>query len=660
MNTAEIDDTVYPLRRHSFPKGVDKMAFAFEGYGRRLAIGAYLARLRRFAAAVDRLESETRASGDAELRESAAALGLQMRKFGFRLDLATRSFALVREAARRTVGMVHYGVQVMAGLALLEGKVAELATGEGKTLAATMPAATAALAGIPVHVLSVNDYLTGRDAEWMGPVYHALGLSVGCVTTGLTPEQRRAAYCCDITYSTDKEVLFDYLRDCAALGPRRRRSQLAAERIYHPHPRVRQCVLRGLHYAIVDEADNVLIDEAKTPAILSAADAGTREDDVFQQAIEVVDQLEPGIHYRVDLKERQVSLTEEGWERLSVIGEHRGGFWRGLRRGAELVTDTLCARYLFEKDKHYLVRDGKVVIVDEYTGRTMPDRKWSLGLHEAVEAKEKVALTGLAETLTQTTYQNFFRRYLKLAGMTGTAWEVARELWSVYRLTVIPIPPRLPCRRRSNPARIFVNAEEKWIGVAARVRELHLAGRPVLVGTRSVADSERLSHLLEEMGQPHRVLNARQDRAEAEVVALAGQRGRITVATNMAGRGTDIKLGDNIVALGGLHVMATELHESGRIDRQLYGRCARQGDPGSCEAFLSFEDELVERYAPAWVRSALALMLRRLGYVPRRAALFLFSQAQKSAELMHRQMRASVLKHDEELRKTLGFSGGAE
>jgi preprotein translocase subunit SecA len=545
----------------------------------------------------------------------------------------------------------------MGGAIILQGKVAEMATGEGKTLTATLPACAAALAGTPVHVVSVNDYLSGRDAAWMRPVYEALGLTVGSIVHGRNREERKAAYACDITYVTNKEVVFDYLRDRLLLGPGSRRAQLAAERLYAETPRIDNLVMRGLHFAIVDEADSVFIDEARTPVILSAPPGESQEERLYQEALVVADSLEEGEHYEVDHREREIHLTEAGAGLLESVTAEMDPFWAGPRRRESLVVDTLSAEHLFERDKHYLVRDDKVVIIDEYTGRVMPDRTWSLGLHQAVEAKEGVRITAPPEILAQISYQHFFRRYLRLAGMTGTAWEVAGELWDVYGLATVRIPTHKPARITFESSRMLPTAEEKWDAVAHRVQVLRDQGRPVLIGTRSVASSERLSEVMREAGIEHRVLNARQDEEEAEIIGGAGEEGRVTLATNMAGRGTDIKLGEGVARLGGLHVIATERHEAGRIDRQLYGRCARQGDRGSCEEILSAEDELLQHYGPAPLRFLVRLASRRGEVRPRWVGRMLARSAQWLAERRHRAIRRQVLRMDERLRSALGFAG---
>jgi preprotein translocase subunit SecA len=609
---------------------------------------------------VDKAGAELKGRGLNELRRAADRLKAALRREGMRDELVAASFALVREVAGQTIGMRHFDVQLRGGWILLNGMIAEMETGEGKTLTATLPACTAALAGFPVHVITVNDYLTARDAELMRPVYSALGLSVGVVTHGGDPVSRRAAYGCDVTYCTNKELTFDYLRDRIALGSNTNRVQLQVEKIAGAETRAAKLVLRGLFFAIVDEADSVLVDEARTPLVIAGQgdSGGVRE--MYEGGLGLAERLTAGVHYSLDTRERQAHLTEAGRTQLDEWAVALPGVWSGSRRREELVARALSALHLFERDKHYIVHDGKIQIVDEYTGRILADRTWELGLHQMVEAKEGCDLTDQNASLARMTYQRFFRRYLHLAGMTGTASEIAGELWSVYRLPVVRVPTNRPVQRCDLGERVFASEREKWNAIARRVRELNTQGRPILVGTRSVAASELLSAILTTHGVSHRLLNARQDKEEAEVVAQAGQRGRVTVATNMAGRGADIALGKSVVELGGLHVIASELHESRRVDRQLFGRCARQGDPGSFEAIVSAEDELLRTYlgpAARWVARHRAIAGRRTGqWLLRR----LLRVAQQRAERSNARLRRELLRMDEQLGDMLAFSGRGE
>jgi len=609
-------------------------------------------RLARIVAATDGAAAGLDALTDAQLRERATELRPGLRRAGFRdLALAGECFALVREAATRTIGMRHFDVQLIGGWAMLNGMLAEMETGEGKTLTATLTAATAALAGRAVHVVTVNDYLAERDSEWMRPIFEALDLSVGCVKQGMDPAARRAAYRSDVAYCSNKEIAFDYLRDRMVLGGKPRAIAMRMEALSGAGAGQR-LLLRGLQFAIVDEADSVLVDEARTPLILSTEAKQTQEETLHQQALELARTLGEDAYA---IRDNSVEVTDAGLDRLDELCEPLGGVWRGPRRREQLVRQALSALHMFQRDKHYLVRDGKVVIIDENTGRLMPDRSWEQGLHQLIELKEDCKVTGRRETLARISYQRFFRRYVHLAGMTGTASEVASELWAVYRLRVAKIPTNKPVRRARHPDRIHGRTDLKWRAVVESIRKQRAAGRPVLVGTRSVAASEALARELEAAQVPFRLLNARQDREEAEIVARAGDPACVTVATNMAGRGTDIKLATGVAEAGGLHVITTELNDSARIDRQLFGRCGRQGDPGSCEAILAIEEDLVASFLPL-----AAKRLRHLDRLPLSVGQSVFAAAQWRAERAHSRARRDLLDLDDYLGDVLAFSGGGE
>ena len=618
----------------------------------RYFVGGATGSARRLERIVPLIEDAARQLPEgSDLGARAAELRPLLRRAGLRdIALAARCFALVREAATRAIGQRHFDVQLAGGWAMLNGRVAEMQTGEGKTLTATLPAAAAALAGRAVHVVTANDYLAGRDAHDMQPIYQSLGLSVGCVQQGMDPEARRVAYRCDVTYCSNKEIAFDYLRDRIVLGGRPRPIAMRVNALAGSQEAAR-LLLRGLQFAIVDEADSVLVDEARTPLILSAQAKHGQEEKLHAQALELARRLGDG---DFTLRDQGVEISRPGLSRLEELCRGLGGLWQGPRRREQLVRQALTALHLFRRDRHYLVRDGKVVIIDENTGRLMPDRSWEQGLHQLIELKEGCEVTGRRETLARISYQRFFRRYLELCGMTGTAREVAAELWAIYRVRVARIPTNRPMRRTRQTDRIYGRSELKWQAVVQRVRELVGAGRPVLVGTRSVAASEELARRLAAERVAYRLLNARQDREEAEIVARAGEPGCVTVATNMAGRGTDIKLAPGIAELGGLHVIATELNDSARIDRQLFGRCARQGDAGSCEAILAIEEDLVASYLP------LASGLRRLGHVPGLLGRAVFALAQWRAERVHSRARRDLLDLDDYLGDVLAFAGRGE
>jgi preprotein translocase subunit SecA len=649
----------YPERQTSGETGLDRFVTTALGHLGRM----HRSRPSRFhdiVRHVDRAAERLQGLSEEELRWQVPGLRAELRARGFTRELVGQVFALVRELAESRLGERHFDVQLIGGWVLLNGMVAEMATGEGKTLAATLPACTAALAGIPVHVVTVNDYLAKRDAKWMGPVYEALGLRVGHVTHNVDPDDRRRAYRCDVTYCTNKELVFDYLRDRLELGRRPGQVRMRLERLYKRQARLDRLRLRGLCFAIVDEADSVLIDEARTPLIISGQGDNSYEAEVYRQALGLSEGLEAEEDYTIDFPKRDVRLTDKGRDRLKELALPLGGIWTARLHREELVRTALKARHLFHRDKHYVVKDGDVQIVDEYTGRILPGRSWEGGLHQLIETKEECNVTTRTEALARISYQRFFRRYLALAGMTGTAREAARELWSVYRLQTVSIPTHRPMIRRGLSNRIFVTADEKWSAAVARIAELNAKGRPVLVGTRTVADSERLSRLLSAEGLPHRVLNAKQDWEEARIIAEAGKMGRITVATNMAGRGTDIRISHEVRELGGLHVMATELHDARRIDRQLFGRCGRQGDPGSWEALVSLEDELLETYPARAFGLAGSEWINPGSAVGRRLGQVLFRTAQRKAERMHYRTRCDLLKLDQDVDASLAFSGAGE
>lgn len=649
----------YPERAEPGSGVLDRMGVGAVALSRRLT-GSGVRRCTHLVGAVNRWGAVLAEESDPQLRSRAGALRLRLPAEGLSRELVAEGFALVREVAGRSCGMRHYDAQLVGGWILLRGMLAEMETGEGKTLTATLPACMAALAGIPVHIVTVNDYLVTRDAEAMGPIYCFLGLRVGAITEGMDAEARRRAYACDITYCSNKQLAFDYLKDRLTLAGVTSPLRLQVEALCTERPRLQSLLLRGLCFAIVDEADSVLIDEARTPLIISRPGGNEDQRRSFEQALALARGLSLGADYLVETRDREVRLTDGGRRRLEAAGAPLGGIWRGRRRREELVRQALVAEHLFARDRHYLLKDGRVQIIDEFTGRVMADRSWERGLHQLIEVKEGVAVSAHKETLARISYQRFFRRYLRLAGMTGTAQEVADELWSVYRLRTVRVPPHRPLRRHARGERLFRDTGTKWVAVVSAIRALHEQGRPILVGTRSVGASEHLSGLLSRAGLPHCVLNARQDEQEAEIIEQAGRRGRITVATNMAGRGTDIRLDGAVVALGGLHVLATERHEAGRIDRQLFGRCARQGDPGSYCAFLSLEDELFTVYGPAGLVPVVQALLRGDRALSGWLSRWVTAAAQRAAERRHARIRRGLLRADERMGEALAFTRRVE
>jgi preprotein translocase subunit SecA len=610
----------------------------------------YLKRAERIHRASERL----RTAASPELDQRVDLLRTLFRRGRAELEHTDEALGLLVELADRTLGMRPYVVQVAAGLGMIDGRLAEVATGEGKTLIATLPAILAGWVGRGCHVITVNDYLAKRDAQTMAPLYRKAGLRVAWIDGEMRDEARRDAYLADITYLTNKELAADYLRDRLKQGQQRGLASTLVDTITSGRGAFgRGLVQRGLACAIVDEADSVLIDEAVTPLIISAEAKNEEQAEAFSQAVRLADVLEAGVDYRVDHRFREINLTWVGRERAAELADALDltGVWSTPRGRDELVHQALSAKELFLRGQHYVVRDDKVVIVDESTGRLMPDRTWRHGLHQAVEAKEGLDVTPAKETLARISFQRFFRMYEHLSGMTGTAWEERHEFWEVYRLATVRFPTHRPRIREELPDRVFVTAEARWLGVVEEVLRLHALGRPVLIGTRSVEASEHLSGLLQARGLEHEVLNAVRHEEEAAIVARAGEARRITVATNMAGRGTDIKLAPSVAEAGGLAVIATERHESRRVDRQLFGRAGRQGDPGSAVCFVSLEDELIKRHTRRVDRA----LLTRYARNPT-ATGFLFNQAQSRAQRLARGQRKAVLEHDHWLERHLGFA----
>jgi preprotein translocase subunit SecA len=625
----------------------------FTSRSRHLGFGRFVGLVKDHARGFESLRNNDFGGAVAELR-------YQLKKEGQTDLLTARSFALIQHASERTIGMKHFDVQLMGGYVMAKGMLAEMETGEGKTLTAALPACTSAFAGLPVHVLTANDYLVERDAGLMRPLYQSLGLTVGTIVEGMDVRQRRAAYACDITYCTGKQLAFDYLRDRLLLRNLPGRLSLTVQKLDQKQNQLSSLLLRGLCVALIDEADFVLIDEARTPLILSQPGDAPEQKEIFVQALSAADDLEPGADFVLRKQERSVELTERGRNRLAGSSEALGGIWTRKRRREELVRQALSARHLFERDKQYLVRDEKVQIIDENTGRVMADRSWEHGLHQMIEVKEGCEVTPQKEPLAKITYQRFFRRYLRLCGMSGTAMEVAGDLRSTYGLEVVRVPTHRPSKRQIKPTRVYASESDKWRSIAESIQEHQQRGRPVLVGTRSVAASEKLSELLNAKSLGHMVLSARQDAHEASVVSQAGQRGRITVATNMAGRGTDIKLGLGVTEIGGLHVIVAERNDSRRVDRQLMGRCARQGDPGSCESILSFEDEITRSRLPPWLVRFLSRFVPRGRTAGALLGYLLTGVPQRATERAHARLRRDLLKMDEHLGNLLAFSGPPE
>lgn len=582
----------------------------------------------KIADRIEALEPSISALTDAALRDKTEEFKTRLTEGETLDDLLPEAYAVVREAAKRVLGMRHFYVQLVGGIVLHRGDIAEMKTGEGKTLVATLPAYLNALTGKGVHVVTVNDYLARRDREWMGQVFEFLGMTVGLNENGMTPEEKRAAYQADITFGTNNEFGFDYLRDNMVLYPE-------------------QIVQRELHFAIVDEVDSILIDEARTPLIISGQ--ANKATDLYYKADQLVRRLKPGDDYTIDEKTRTVTLTESGVDKAeSFLGIDNLYDARNITVNHH-VQQALKAHVLMKRDRDYVVNEDGVVIVDEFTGRLMHGRRYSDGLHQAIEAKEGLQVQRESMTLATITLQNYFRLYQKLAGMTGTAKTEEEEFRKIYGMSVVQIPTHKPMIRKDLSDVLYRTEDAKFRAVVEEIVRRHAKGQPVLVGTVSIDKSEKLSRMLKKRGIPHQVLNAKNHAKEAEIIAQAGQRGAVTIATNMAGRGTDIVLGQGVAELGGLHVIGTERHESRRIDNQLRGRSGRQGDPGSSQFFLSLEDDLLRRFAPEWLREWMKNQMVDDTPIEGKRFSRSIESAQKKVEGINFDTRRWVLQYDDVL-----------
>ena len=542
-------------------------------------------------------------------------------------DILPEALAVIREASRRVLGMRHFDTQLIGGIILHRGNIAEMCTGEGKTLVATAPVYLNALEGKGVHVITVNDYLAKRDSEWMGQVYKFLGLSVGLIIHDLDFNQRKIAYNSDITYGTNNEFGFDYLRDNMVTS-------------------LDQMVQRPLHYCLIDEVDSILIDEARTPLIISGP--GQKSTDDYYTVAKLVPQLKKEEDYTIDEKQKTVAPTEAGVAKMEKLLHVENLYDAENLELNHLFVQALRAQTMMTRDKDYVVKDGEVVIVDEFTGRLMYGRRYSDGLHQAIEAKEGLEVQRESQTLATITFQNYFRMYDKLAGMTGTAKTEEQEFIKIYGLPVLQVPTNKPIQRKDLPDVIFKNKRGKYKAVVREVERRHATGQPILIGTTSIEQSEELSHMLDQANIPHSVLNAKYHEREAAIVALAGQKGAVTIATNMAGRGTDISLGEGVAELGGLAIIGTERHESRRIDNQLRGRAGRQGDPGSSQFFLSLEDDLLRIFGGDNIKSFMEKMgLEEDEPINSRMVSNAIQKAQKRVEARNFDIRKYVLEYDD-------------
>ena len=584
-------------------------------------------RIRSIVEEINGLESSLLSLSDTSLRAKTQEFKDRLAKGETLDDILPEAFAVVREASKRVLGMRHFDVQMIGGIVLHRGNIAEMRTGEGKTLVATLPVYLNALSGKGVHVVTVNDYLAKRDSEWMGRLYNFLGMSTGLIVAGLDYDQRKQSYGADITYGTNNEFGFDYLRD---------------NMVVHAD----QMVQRPLNYAIVDEVDSILIDEARTPLIISGP--GERSTERYYELAKVVPHLVKDEDYTIDEKQKTIAPTEEGIAKVEKMLHIENLYDSSNLELNHLLSASLRAYAMMERDKDYVVKDGEVVIVDEFTGRLMFGRRYSDGLHQAIEAKEGLRVERESQTLASITFQNYFRMYEKLSGMTGTAKTEEQEFNNIYGLEVYEIPSNKVLARVDMPDLIFKTKDAKYRAVVRDVVERHKTGQPILVGTTSITQSEMLSDMLTKAGIPHNVLNAKHHEQEAEIVANAGQHGMVTIATNMAGRGTDISLGEGVAELGGLHILGTERHESRRIDNQLRGRSGRQGDNGSSQFFLSLEDDLMRIFGA----DNIAGMMDKLGMEedePIEHSLITKSieRAQKKVENHNFNIRKYILEYDD-------------
>lgn len=603
---------------------------------------------------LDRLEGELEKEADRDLRKRSLSLRFRAKSGEPLASLVPEGFALVREAARRAIGMRHFDVQMIGGMALFHGAIAEMDTGEGKTLTATLPLYLHALIGKGVHLATVNDYLAVRDCQQMGPVYQLLGMTVGVVETPDAPNKRREAYACDITYGTAKEFGFDFLRDRLLLRRMgRNEADFLGEGSTHRwDDSGDKPVQRGAHFVLVDEADSILIDEARTPLIISALGDKVREQVVatFQWGAQHCGQFVEHEHYDYDHDTHKAELTTAGRQLVRTLPQAEAMRSVGLVDLYQYMERAIKVDRDFKLERQYVVREGEIVIVDEYTGRLAEGRKWRDGIHQAIEAKEGVEVTVPTGQAARITIQDLFLRYRHLAGMTGTAVTAAREFRKIYKTRVVRIPTNRPANRSRLPEQVFGTSEQKWTAIVEEVSTLHRQGRPILIGTRSIDKSELLSKLLTQVNVPHLVLNAKEIAKEAEIVAQAGQPGRVTVATNMAGRGTDIKLGPGVADIGGLHVICTELHDAARIDRQLIGRCGRQGDLGTFRQYMALDDEIIRTGLGPKTAKRIEAIGKASGSDQTRF-LRNFRRAQRKVEKRHFRDRTILLHHEKERKK---------
>ncbi|MDO4549842.1 MAG: preprotein translocase subunit SecA [Planctomycetia bacterium] len=613
-----------------------------------------LAKWAQYLPIIESYEPRLKQLDDTQIRKEGLSLRYRARSGEPLVRLLPEAFALVREAARRTLGMRHYDVQLLGGIAIFHRSIVEMQTGEGKTLTATAPMFLYSLSGRGTQLATVNDYLAKRDADWMGPIYRAVGMSVGVIQTQQQTGERAKAYACDITYGTAKEFGFDFLRDRLLLRRiREGQNDLIGSMLENRNATGDKPVQRDPYFALVDEADSILIDEARTPLIISAVPTEAEKIEVatYRWCASMTQEFVEDKDYEFDDDKKSVELTREGRAKVRALEKPADLDTVGMFNLYTFIERAIKVQREFNRDRQYVVRDGEIVIVDEFTGRLSEGRKWRDGIHQALEAKEGLEVTVATGQAARVTVQDFFLRYENLAGMTGTAAASAREMKKIYRCNFIPVPTNKPPRRKRMPTEVYGTSDEKYRAIVAEIVDIHAQGRPILIGTRSIDKSLILAHLLDEKGIEYQILNAYHVEEEASIVERAGQYGRVTVSTNMAGRGTDIRLGEGVEDLGGLFVICTEMHESARIDRQLIGRCGRQGDPGSYRQYLSLDDELIlSGYGPKaqkkYVEMGKRSPLKRFDGLEK-----FFKRCQRKVERKHFRQRKALMYFEKQRKK---------
>lgn len=644
------------IKPEQITSGLDAVRNYFSGLYHRAEV--HSERLREAADVIHAQAENYRGYSERRLKTALAESKLHFRRQNQTAEQVELALGLLVEAAHRSLDIRPYPVQVMAALAMHGGFLAEMATGEGKSLTASLVGVLSAWTERPCHILTTNDYLASRDAAEFHDFYHFCGVSVGAVIAEMEPENRRDIYGRGVVYTTSKELLADFLRDRIRLGSLYHPQRRLLREVLEPHRKIGETiVLRGIDTAIIDEADSVMIDEAVTPLIISSQQENKWLMEAARAASDLGDRFLLDLDFKIDKKYREVNFTDQGREKLAEIAPLLPEMWRGTSRREEIVKQAIVAKEFYKLDQQYVIDEGKIVIVDEFTGRLMANRSWGNGLHQAVEAKEGVELSDPTETLARLSFQRFFRLFRKLSGMTGTAREAADEFWHIYRLPVMSIPTNRPLIRDTYKPQFFLDSDAKWAAVLEEIKRVHALGRPVLVGMKSVKGSQKLADLLQGEQLHYRLLNATNHADEAYIIREAGLKNGITIATNMAGRGTDIKLSPEVASQGGLHVIVTERNDSGRIDRQLIGRCARQGDPGSSRIFASLEDDLMTRYgAFSMVKMAKYALIEK-PKVGEKVVSEAFSLAQKTAQRIAYRQRKTVLRTDTWLDEALIFSG---